>query len=197
MLKTSITIATILLITLPVTAETINWNKYRASYVSINTDNDIYEPVGFSLSQTRMFNEDVFGSIDFTFVTDNALIEGVETTTDTTYFDAAIGIKHTLKETTDIYTSIAIESYQNDFIAEYNDQSNDNIGYSVSLGVRSLFYNSFELHANTTRIIYDGDGRWDYMLGAAFNVNTNFAIELSYVKGKYSDKVLIGCAFGF
>jgi hypothetical protein len=196
MFKTTALIA-LLSITSTAQAETLNWNKYRASYVSVNPADETYSPDGFALSASRMISDNVFGLIQFTYITDDATIDGIDTTSETTYFDGAIGYKHTYQETTDFYGSFGLKSYQNDFLAEANDRTRNNIGYAATIGVRTLFLNTIELNANTSRVVFDGDGRWEHTIGAAYHVNRNFSWEASFVKSNYADKIIIGGSFGF
>jgi hypothetical protein len=53
------------------------------------------------------------------------------------------------------------------------------------------------LNANTSRVVFDGDGRWEHTIGAAYHVNRNFSWEASFVKSNYADKIIIGGSFGF
>lgn len=197
MLKKTAIVAALLFTALPSNADQLNWNKYRASYVTIDAPDSVYSPSGFALSTTQMINDDVFASAEFTFVNDNAVIDGIATDNDTTYFDLALGIKHTYKESTDFYTAVAVETYQNDFFAEANDQSKSDIGYSFSLGVRKLFYNHWEVHLSTSRVIYSGDGRWENRASFAYHLNENLSWEFSFIKNKYSNTIVLGGAVGF
>lgn len=144
-----------------------------------------------------MVNNNVFTSADFTFVNDTAIIDDIETDNDTTYFSLTLGIKHSYDDTTDIYTAAAIESYQNDFYAVANGQSDKDLGYSLALGARKLLFNHLELHASTTRITYSGKSRWENMASIAYHMNRNLSWELSFIKNKYSNTFLVGAAFGF
>jgi hypothetical protein len=197
MLKTTVILATLFAISLPSHAESLNWNKYRGSYVSVDTEEETYSPDGFMLSSTRMINDNIFGMIQYTAITDDAIIDGIETTSDTRYFDGAIGYKHTYKESTDFYGTFGFRSYQNDFMALANDQSKNDIGYATTIGARHLIANKFEIHLNTTRVVFDGDGRWEHLFGLAFHQNRNLSWEVSFVKSDYADKLIVGGSFGF
>ena len=175
----------------------LHWEKYRASYVSISAEEDVYSPKGFSLSTTRLFNKNVFGSADFTFVNDSAVIDKVETENDTTYFDLAIGIKHSLNDYTDVYSAAAVESYQNDFIALANNQSKSDVGYSLTLGIRSVIYDKFEAHVNISRLTYASQSRWENLIGLAYHINSNLSLEFTFVKSKFANKLMLGASVGF
>jgi hypothetical protein len=197
MLKNTAIVATLLCTALSANAGTLNWNKYRASYVSVDSHEDKYSADGFSLSATRIFNENLFGSIQSTHIKYDNIIGGVEPSSATVNFDAVIGVKHTYHETTDFYGLIGLKYYQNDFLAEYINRNKNDKGYSATIGVKSIFNNAYELHANTTRIVFHGEGRWEHLIGVAYHINRYFSYEAAFVKTNYANKLVLGATFGF
>ncbi|MFT6834282.1 MAG: hypothetical protein ACJA0H_000310 [Francisellaceae bacterium] len=197
MLKNTAIVATLLCTALSANAGTLNWNKYRASYVSVDSHEDKYSADGFALSATRMIDENLFGTLQSTLIQYDDIIDGIEAKTETINFDGVIGIKHTYHETTDIYGSIGFKYYHNDFLAEYNDRTKNDIGYSATIGVKSIFHNALELHVNSSRVVFHGDGRWEHLIGVAYHINRNFSYEASFVKTNYANKFVVGASFGF
>ena len=172
----SLALTTLLFATLSVStismAKSPSWNNIGVGYVSVDIKDSNFEPTGFILSGSMLINDNVYFHGNYRFVLEELYDEDLDIST----FNLGLGVRHGLNETTDLFGQV---SYLNAEV-EYDSTSDDENGYSLAAGVKSMISDNFEVVVQATRDSLDGESETAFGVGADFYLNETVSIGAGY-----------------
>lgn len=172
----SLALTTILFATLSVStisiAKSPSWNNIGVGYVSVDIEDSNFEPTGFTLLGSKLINDNVYLHGNYRLVSEDVNNNDVELST----LNLGLGVRHGLDETTDLFGQI---SYLNAEI-EVGNFSDDENGYSLAAGVKSMLSDNFEVMVKATRDSLDGESETAFGIGASFYLNEKVSIGAGY-----------------
>lgn len=175
---------------LTVLADSPNWTFAEISYVSSEGSDSDIEPEGFEIAGSyglgqwafvdlRYLEED--GNGDFSFFGEKGKVELTRER-----LSLGGGAAWRVIESTDIYGRAAYENWSLDGKIKFDgsklsDDDNEN-GYSIGAGVRSIVWQTLELRAEVYYLDVDKivNGDTGYQLGAYYTFAGHFTIGASY-----------------
>lgn len=190
--KTALT--TLLVTTLSpmaVLAESPNWTFVEASYVSSEGSGGAnLEPEGFEVAGSYGLGQWAFVDLRYLEEDDdtNTRILGTKGKLELTRerLSMGVGAAWRVVDTTDIYGRVAYEDWTLDAKFKFDgsnvsDDDNEN-GYSVGAGVRSMVWQALELRAEVNYVDVDKimDGETGYQLGAYYTFAEHITVGASY-----------------
>ena len=151
-----------------------SWDYVQAGYVSTDFDDaDIdFKPSGFSLSGAKLLGENVFVTGTYSQQSDD--IFGVDIDLDMA--SLGLGYRYGLTQNTDFF---GVVSYENIEISGAGESEDDN-GYGLTAGVRSIVTDSVELRGAIRYLDIADDGDTFFVAGADYFFSPQFAIGVSY-----------------
>jgi hypothetical protein len=172
----SLALTTILFATLSVStisiAKSPSWNNIGVGYVSVDIEDSNFEPTGFTLLGSKLINDNVYLHGNYRLVSEDVNNNDVEIST----LNLGLGVRHGLDETTDLFGQI---SYLNAEI-EVDNFSDDENGYSLAAGVKSMLSDNFEVMIKATRDSLDGESETAFGIDASFYLNEKVSIGAGY-----------------
>ncbi|AOW75612.1 hypothetical protein A3Q34_01165 [Colwellia sp. PAMC 20917] len=172
----SLALTTLLFTTLTVStlsmAKSPSWNNIGVGYVSVDIKDSDFEPTGFTFLGSKLINDNVYFHGKYRLVSEEVYDEDIDLST----WNLGLGIRHGLNETTDLFGQV---SYLNAEI-EYDNTSEDENGYSLGAGVKSMLSDNFEVVVQATRDSLDGESETAFGIAAAFYLNETVSIGAGY-----------------
>jgi len=165
--------ATFLTSTFALAEQAPKWDFVQATYATTEIDGaGELDLAGFGLSGSKLINESLFLAVSYQNISDTYMGSKLDFNT----LMAGIGYRHALSTTTDVY---GIASLVNaDFDTSFDDD--DDTGYSLSVGVRSMLTNSFELSGSIAYVDVFDDDDVSFAINALYYFNANLSVGASY-----------------
>jgi long-subunit fatty acid transport protein len=188
MINKSLVLTTLLLSALSVStvsmAKSPSWNNVGLGYVSVDIDDSDFEPTGFILSGSKLINDNVYVNGSYRVVSEDIFDEELEVST----FNIGLGMRHGLNETTDLFGQVSYLKAD----VEFDNFSDDESGYSLAAGVKSMLSDNFEVVVQATRDSLDGESETAFGIGGAYYLNDTFSIGANYQVADDADILTVG-----
>ncbi len=163
-------------------AQSPDWTYAEVSYLSSEFDEDLLsdvEPEGFELKGSYAFTDNWFVQGAYSEQDDDIGVPGFgDIDVEFSNFNIGGGYAHKLYEQTDIYGRVAFESWD----VEIDNFDEDDQGYSVAAGIRSVVWEGLELNAEVGYIdvgdFFDGEGFFE--IGGIYTLDMGLGFGLSY-----------------
>jgi hypothetical protein len=178
-----------------------NWNQASASYLSADIgDNDDID--GLGLSGTKLLNSNFFlaGSYSsLTLETFNAF--GYEVDADLNFLSLGVGARKAVAGNTDIYGIVSYEkidlSVSTGFGGFYSAAVDDESGYGLRIGVRSMMTPKVEVNGEISYIDVLDDAETGFGFGAAYYFTNQFSAGAGYNTSDDIDTLNLTATFNF
>ncbi len=163
-------------------ADSPDWTYVEASYLDseldANAGGDV-KPDGWELAGAWQFTDWAYVLGSYSTQEDNVeSFLGGDVDLDIDALSLGIGGIWSLNGSTDLYGNINYE----DWNLEVDSSDNDEYGYSVAAGIRSVVWQGLELNAEVGYIDVDDvfDGEYTFRLGGIYSFRNGIGIGVSY-----------------
>jgi opacity protein-like surface antigen len=153
-------------------AKAPSWNNIGLGYINVDIDDTDYEPSGFVLSGSHLLNDNVYVHASYQSAEDDLFGDDLEIST----LNLGLGYRHSLNATTDLFGQVSYLNAE----AEYSGQSEDENGYSLAIGVKSMLIDNLEGGISATRVSLDGESETAINVGLSYFINDQFSIGAGY-----------------
>lgn len=175
-----------------------SWNNISASYTKANIDEiDEISPKGFSLTGSYLLNDNVFILADLMSVSDDLNESGTNVDLEFNTQTLGLGYKYALNNSSDLFASLSYENIELKAKSSYGSESEDESGYGLSVGIRSMVTNQVELMGSLKHIKIDGESETFFNVGAYYAFNKNISIGASFNKNDEVDFMNITARYSF
>ncbi len=164
----------------------ISYDYIQGTYSSVTIDlgGSDWDGDGYGVSGSFSMSDNIalsasYGATNYDTLSDGFDSLGLDTT------DLGIGIiAHTkISPTTDVYGGIALINSEVEFTGSVINGSGDDTGNALSVGVRSMVSDKFELNAAATRVDIFDETENSYSFGTQVYVNETLSIGMAYIIG--------------
>lgn len=170
-------------------AKAPSWNNVGFGYASYDIDNTDYEPTGFVLSGSHLVSENIYVHAKYISAEDDIYGSDLEVST----INLGLGYRHSLNATTDLFGEV---SYLNAEL-EFNGYSEDESGYSLAIGAKSMLVDNVEGVISATRDSLDGESETAISLGFSYFINEQFSVGVGYSFADDANVLNIGAKLHF
>jgi hypothetical protein len=172
-----------------VMAKSPSWNNIGLVYTSVDIDDTDYEPSGFTLSGSHLVSDDVYVYGTYLSVEDYIFSTDLEITT----LNLGLGYRYALNATTDVFGQISYLNAE----AKADGLSEDENGYSLAIGIKSMLTDNVEGIIGASRDSLDGESETSLSLGLSYFVNEKFSIGAGYTFADDAKILNVGVKFHF
>lgn len=150
------------------------WDFIQGSYVITDFDESdfSYEPDGFAFSGSKLITDDIFITGEYSMQEDDIL--GIDVDLD--MLTLGVGYRYALSNKTDLF---GIVSYEDVEISR-TGLSDDEDGFGLQAGVRSMILDNLELRGAIKYIDLDEDDDTSVLVSADYFFSPVFAVGVSY-----------------
>lgn len=189
----TIALATAIMASAPAFSETLNWNYAQAGYTHTETDTGLgIENVeklnlnGFQLKASAALSENVFVTADYALTNDDViskLANQPNNDIDFAHGSVGVGYQYGDGETAAIY---AIASYEYTEVDNENradaqkSNKDENEGFGLTFGLRSMMTPSLEIDANIAYIELESDSDTAYSFATHYYFTDHIALGVNY-----------------
>lgn len=166
-------------ITFPALADSPNWNFVQGSYLKASIDGLDVEPSGFGITGSTSMSENVFLGAAYKKLSGDISYLDVEAS----QISIGIGYHSPLSDKTDVYAMLGFEIVEAKASGYRYSVSEDDTGYSFTVGLRSMVSESFELNGSVGYNSIDGENETSLAAGAQYYFNENVSIGAQYTTG--------------
>jgi len=191
----SVFAASLLASTCALAEQAPKWDFIQASYTTIEIDEaDWIDLSGFGISGSKLINENLFIAASYNNVSDS--FHGFKV--DITNLSAGIGYRHGLTATTDFYgiASIIAQDVDTYYDGE-GDDGDDDTGYMLTAGVRSMLTDNFELSGSVAYGDIFDESDTSFALNAFYHFNANLSVGASYAIADDTDTLGASVRYSF
>lgn len=183
--------ATSLLVSTCVLAEQApKWDFVQATYATVEIDEiDELDLAGFAISGSKLITKNLFIAAAYDNVSDTYYDNKI----DMTNLTAGIGYRHSLSTTTDVY---GIASIINQDI-DTSFGGDDDTGYMLSVGVRSMLTDAFELSGSAAYGDIFDESDTSFAVSAFYHFNANLSVGASYAIADDTDTLAASVRYSF
>ncbi len=174
------------------------WDFVQATYATVEIDDaSELDLAGFALSGSKLINENFFVAASYQNITDDMVILNSKLNLDLTTLMAGIGYRYSLTNTTDVYGVLSLVNA--DISASYDGEKDgdDDTGYSLTAGVRSMITDSFELSGSVAYVDVFDDNDTSVAVNAFYHFNANFSVGASYAIADDVDTLAASVRYSF
>ena len=172
-------------------AETPHFNYVSGGYLNADLDGD--DANGWTLDGSKLLGDNFFVSGQYKTVGDSE--DGLDV--DLNWLSAGVGYRTAMSESTDFYGLVTYENIETEVSYSGSDFSDDENGYGLSAGVRSMLTDSIEIDGRLGYIDIADDSETAITLGARYYVNTNFSVGTSYTTIDDLDYISLTARYSF
>lgn len=169
-------------------ANSPGWDLVELSYIKAEIDDTDFEPDGFGLSGSALLTENVFLTADYTALSEDVF--GIDLDLDS--ISAGVGYRYGISPTTDLYGTL---TYEYADVSGAGESDSDN-GYGVTVGVRSMLTDAFELGGSIAYIDIDEDDTI-FTVEGRYYFTDNFAAGVSYGVAEDADLYTVNLRYAF
>ncbi|MCQ8891150.1 porin family protein [Pseudoalteromonas carrageenovora] len=174
-----------------VLAESPNFNYVSAGYLNGDIDGD--DADGWTLDGSTLLGENFFLSGQYQTVGNSD--DGLDV--DLNWLSAGAGYRTAISASTDFYGLLTYENVEAEASYRGNSASEDENGYGLSIGVRSMLSDSIELDGRLGYIDIEDESETSITLGARYYMNKNFSIGANYTTIDELDLVSLTARYSF
>ncbi|MDF2178355.1 outer membrane beta-barrel protein [Aliiglaciecola sp. CAU 1673] len=169
-----------------------NWNNVQLSYAKLDIDDTDISANGLDLSGSVLVGSNYILQGNFLSVSDE--IFGVDVDLDWT--SIGMGYRHAITGNTDVFGIVSYESVELSASSRFDSESEDDNGYGLAIGVRSMLNDNIELKGVISRI--DIEDAETFIEGSvAYYFAPQFAVGAGYKVGDDMDLFTISARYSF
>jgi len=172
-----------------VMAKAPSWNNIGLGYINVDIDDTDFEPSGFVLSGSHLLNDNVYVHALYRSAEDDLFGDDLEIST----LNLGLGYRHSLNATTDLFGEVSYLNVE----AEFSGQSEDENGYSLTVGVKSVLIDNLEGALSATRDSLDGESETAINVGLSYFLNEQFSVGVGYSFADDAKILNVGVRFHF
>jgi hypothetical protein len=162
------------------------WNNIELDFVSLSIDDlNKVDPKGISLTGTKLITEDIFAVAGYSYLEDDYMNVDIELET----YTLGLGMKKSVSKSTDLFGTL---TYEHKDVNGFNDD-----GMALTLGVRHILNNNFELGAKIENERIAGEDGFSINANAHYLINNNVSVGVGYTIGEESKTANIGVRYSF
>ncbi len=170
------------------------WNTIQASYLSTSIDDsEGIDPTGFGIAFTSLVGENVFITGSYNTVGDD--VYGMDIDFNTA--NIGLGYRHELTGSTDLFVKATFESIELEYSGWGESDSEDDTGYALGVGLRSMITPNIEFSGELGYLTYDDESEATVNVSAFYYINTEFSIGATYYMNDYWDETGIAVRYNF
>ncbi|MDC9513877.1 outer membrane beta-barrel protein [Pseudoalteromonas sp. CST5] len=186
----------ILLVTAVITspaafAESPNFNYVAAGYLDGDIDGD--DADGWTFDGSTLLGENFFLSGQYQTLGNSD--DGVDV--DLNWLSAGIGYRTAIGANTDFYGLATYENVELEASYRGSNASNDENGYSLSVGVRSMVSDNIELDGRVGNVDIADESETSFSVGARYYINNNVSLGANYTSLDELDLVSLTARYSF
>lgn len=171
--KLNIILPLLLISTSAFSSDSPNWTYVEGSYIKVEIDDADEEPDGFGIAGSALLGDNFILNANYRSVSEDVLGYDV----DLNFTSLGFGMRYGATDTTDIFGIISYENIELD-VEDFGDE--DESGYGVRIGARSMLTDSLELTGAIGYIDIDGESETSLMISGYYHLNSTFAFGLGY-----------------
>ena len=169
-----------------------SYDFVKAGYVQADIeDAGDFEPTGFQIQGFKSLNENVYLTGRYGQLSEN--ISGVDIDLD--YVSAGVGYRYGLTQNTDFFGEVTYEYVNLDIELDSISGEDDN-GYGITAGIRSMLSEQFELRG-AIRYIDIEDDETAFEIGADYFFTPQFSFGATYVIADDVDLLGVSARYTF
>ncbi|ALS97624.1 porin family protein [Lacimicrobium alkaliphilum] len=186
------------LIALPASATAPNWNNVEISYAKVDIDElDDISLKGFSAAGTALIGNDFFLQGRFTSVSDTVRVFSTKTKVDLDWTTLGLGYRYAATSSTDVYATLAYEGLDVKASALGSSFSEDENGYSIAAGVRSMLTDKLEAKGSISYMDIGDGSDTAFEIGGSYYFTPAIAAGASYLKTQDLDVLMLTGRYSF
>ncbi len=153
-----------------------NWNYIEAGYVKGDADAlSNADFTGLHVEGSVRVNESIFVLGRYRDISDSFNGLNVEAS----LLNIGLGYHHALEKNTDFFTTASFVQLSSEASLNTEHESSENNGYEVSLGVRSMLTDSFEMMTGVSYADIDGSDT-SFKFGAFYHFTQHLVVGANY-----------------
>jgi hypothetical protein len=167
-------------------SESPSWSFIEVSYLNSEADGDVFVGEGLDLDGLEIagsigIGDWFFFDMKYSEEVEDFNILGFDVDLDLDRFSAGVGAAWGLTDNTDLYGHLAYEKWTVNIGAFRESDDEDESGYSYAIGIRSVFWDAFELRGEIGQVdLGDTVDETQYMVGAYYTFARHFTLGASY-----------------
>ncbi|XQF92615.1 outer membrane beta-barrel protein [Pseudoalteromonas espejiana] len=172
-------------------AESPNFNYVSAGYLDGDIDGD--DADGWTFDGSTLLGENFFLSGQYQTVGNSD--DGVDV--DFNWLSAGLGYRTAISASTDFYGLVTYENVEVEASYRGSSISDDENGYGLSVGVRSMVSDNIELDGRLGYIDIADESETSFTVGARYYFNNNFSLGANYTTLDELDLVGLTARYSF
>lgn len=185
-------------IALPATAAAPNWNNIEVSYAKADIDElDNISLKGFSAAGSALIGNDFFLQGRFTSVSDKVRVFSTNTKVDLDWTSVGFGYRYAATSSTDVYATLAYEGLDVKASALGSSFSDDESGYSIAVGARSMLTDNLEAKGSISYMDIGDGSDTAFEIGGSYYFTPQIAAGASYLKAQDLDVLMLTGRYSF
>lgn len=172
-------------------AESPNFNYVSAGYLDGDIDGD--DADGWTFDGSTLLGENFFLSGQYQTVSNSD--DGVDV--DFNWLSAGLGYRTAISASTDFYGLVTYENVEVEASYRGSSISDDENGYGLSVGVRSMVSGNIELDGRLGYIDIADESETSFTVGARYYFNNNFSLGANYTTLDELDLVGLTAHYSF
>jgi hypothetical protein len=177
-------------------AESIRWDSASLSYQAVDVVGDKLD--GFGFTGTNLLDENFFVAGSYSSVSYNISPYGSyssEVEIDINAFSLGLGYRYAFSSSTDLF---GVFSYQGiDVEPSFQGILQDENGYGLQTGVRSLVSENIELGASISYVDIDDESETGFDISVMYHFAKQFSAAVGYGKSDDVDTLSLSAVFFF
>lgn len=176
-------------------AKAPNWNYVQGSYITAESDDSEFkiEPDGFGINGSFLVNDNVFLSAGYSSLSD----EIYDVDLDLNQGSVGLGYRHGISENTDVFGAVSYEYIELEADSNFGSDSVDESGYGLTVGLRSMVGDAFELNGQIGYIKIDDESETAVGVSAFYHFTEQFSVGGGYTVQDDLDTLSASVRFSF
>lgn len=174
-------------------ADSPKWNLVELDYINADIDEAPYDPSGFGIMGTKLISGNVFVTGSYSSLNDDLFGADVDLNT----LNLGVGSKHSITESTDWYGVLSYVDLEAEASFAGNNSSNDEDGFGISTGVRSMLTEQFELAGEISYVDIGDDNETTVSVKGYYYVTEQVALSMGYNLSSDANTYEIGARYAF
>jgi len=170
-----------------------SYDFIKAGYVQADIeDAGDFEPSGFEIQGYKSINDSIYLTGRYTQLSDDIF----DVDTDLDYISAGLGYRYALTANTDFFGEVTYEYVDIELDAEFASADEDDNGYGVTVGIRSMLTDQFEMRGAIRYIDIEED-ETAFEVGADYFFTPQFSLGATYVIADDVDVMGVSARYSF
>ena len=174
-------------------ADSPKWDLIELDYVKVDIDDTDFEPNGFSITGTKLLTDNIFMTGSYTDLNDD--VSGINL--DLENLSLGVGYRYGLTENTDWYGALSYVDLKAEASQGNNNEANDEDGFGISTGIRSMLTDQFELAGDITYVDIGDADETTFTVKGYYYVTEQIALSLGYGISSDANNFEIGARWAF